>query len=55
MRKLACFAVVALLAFGATSAQAGTIGVNLFNEGFGGEGVLPTDTAGVVAQGNWNN
>ncbi|MBS3820264.1 MAG: hypothetical protein KGY81_00705, partial [Phycisphaerae bacterium] len=38
-----------------TAAQAATIGINFFNDGFGGQGLLTTDSAGVEAQTNWNN
>ncbi len=55
MRKLACFAVVALLAFGATAAQAATIGVNMGNITFSDSPLASTDEAGVVPQTNWNN
>ncbi len=61
MRKLACFAFVALLAFGATAAHAATIGVNLMNikpsddSYFSGYAILPTVSAGVEVQANWNN
>ncbi|MBS3733486.1 MAG: PEP-CTERM sorting domain-containing protein [Phycisphaerae bacterium] len=44
---------VASLATG--TAQAGLIGINFFNDGYGGYGVLPDETAGAYAQAKWNN
>jgi len=62
MRTFTILTAAAVMAF-AASAQAATIGVNFSNTDageppvthWGGRPLMPTDTAGVEAQQNWNN
>jgi len=45
----------ALILFESASAFAASIGANFLGDGSGGTSLSPTDSAGVVAQVNWNN